>query len=193
MIEHSYRLIPFEAPQIPAISLTGRVTLENHALTVSYSLTGELESVLFPPVSAVSSRRDELWKWTCFEFFLAIRDQPGYWEFNMSPSGDWNAYQMDAYRRIGFREERAISRLPFESRKESDAFRLEVSVDLTCLVQDEAELQMGITAVIRTKDSRETYWALVHAAPYADFHLRESFILPLAGQTHPLGQSGRDG
>lgn len=193
MIEHSYRLIPFEAPQIPAISLTGRVTLDNHALTVSYALTGEMESVLFPPVSAVPSRKDELWKGTCFEFFLGIKDQPGYWEFNISPSGDWNVYRMDAYRRIGFREERAISGLPFELRKESDGFLLEVSVDLISLLQGKAELQMGITAVIQVKGGGETYWALAHPAPYADFHLRESFILPLAGQTHPLEGSAPDG
>jgi hypothetical protein len=139
------------------------------------------------------SRKDELWKATCFEFFLAIKGQPGYWEFNLAPCGDWNVYRMDAYRRVGFREETAISRLHFEFKKESGGYSLDVSVDMASLIQPEQELQMAITAIIQTMDGIETYWALAHPASHADFHLRESFILALAGQTHPLEQSARDG
>ena len=193
MIEQEFTLVPFPDPDIPAITLTGKLFLEKNVLVLHYSLSGDIESVLLPPVSMTSSREHDLWSATCFEFFLAIKDQPGYWEFNMSPSGDWNVYRMDAYRRIGFREERAISQLPFEFNKEAVELFLDVSVDLTSLIQHDEELQVGITAVIQTKDGIETYWALSHPAPYADFHLRESFILPLAGQTHPLGQSALDG
>jgi hypothetical protein len=52
-------------------------------------------------------------------------------------------------------------------------------------------LEIGITAIIQTTDSYETYWALTHPAPFADFHLRESFILALAGQTLPAPQSAQ--
>ena len=192
MIEQLFTLIPFEAPHIPAISLSGKLSLENLFLKLRYSLAGETESILVPPASPVPSRKDELWKATCFEFFLAIRDQPGYWEFNMSPSGDWNVYRMDAYRRISFREEPAISELPFEFKTEVDGFFLDVALDLTSVIQHQEQVEMGITAIIQTKDGSETYWALAHPAPYADFHLRESFTLALEGQTHPLGQSAPD-
>jgi hypothetical protein len=193
MIEQLFTLIPFEAPHIPALSLSGKLSLEDRFLNLQYSLAGETESILLPPASLVPSRKDELWKATCFEFFLAIRDQPGYWEFNMSPSGDWNVYRMDAYRRIGFREEAAIADLPFEIKKTTDGFFLDVAVDLTFVSHSKEELQMGITAILQTKEGGETYWALAHPAPYADFHLRESFTLSLAGQTHPLGQAAQDG
>jgi hypothetical protein len=112
---------------------------------------------------------------------------------NMSPSGDWNVYRMDAYRRIGFRREAAISELPFEFKKATDGVFLDVAVDLPFVSPSKEQLQMGITAIIQTKDRGETYWALAHPAPYADFHLRESFTLAPAGQTHPLGQSAPDG
>ncbi len=193
MIEHAFTLIPFDAPHIPVISLRGKLSLKNHILTLHYSLAGEIESVLLPPASLTPGRTDELWKATCFEFFLAIKDQPGYWEFNMSPSGNWNVYRMEAYRRIGFREEAAISELPFEFRQGPDGFFLDVAVDLGFLIPSEESFQMGITAIIQTKDGGETYWALTHPAPDADFHRRESFILALARQTHPWGQSARDG
>jgi hypothetical protein len=153
-------------------------------LTVHYRLSGDIEEVLLPRASRPPKRENELWKATCFEFFLADKDQPGYWEFNMSPSGGWNVYRMDAYRRIGFREEEAISQLPFEIKHESSEYSLEVSVDLSMILPREQALQMGVTAVIQSKDGHETYWALAHPAAYADFHVRESFTLSLAGQTH---------
>ena len=193
MIEQLFTLIPFDTSHVPAISVSGKLSLENNFLNVRYSLAGKTESILLPPASPVSSRKAELWKATCFEIFLAIRDQPAYWEFNMSPSGDWNVYRMDAYRRIGFREEAAIAELPFEFQTRADGVFLDVAVDLTFVSLSKEQLQMGITAIIQTKDGGETYWALAHPAPYADFHLRESFTLSPAGQTHPLGQSAPDG
>jgi len=193
MIERPFALIPFPAPNIPAISLRGNLSLEDLFLTLHYSLSGSIEEILLPPASLLPTRKDELWKATCFEFFLAIKGQPGYWESNLAPCGDWNVYRMDAYRRIGFREETALSQLHFEFKRESGGYALDVSVDLTPLIQPQQELQMAITAIIQTKAGIETYWALTHPAPYADFHLRESFILALAGQTHPSEQPAPDG
>ncbi|MGZ9226183.1 MAG: DOMON-like domain-containing protein [Anaerolineales bacterium] len=193
MIEQSFSLIPFPAPYTPALSLTGTLFLQKKLLSLHYSVEGEIERVLLPLVSPNPSRKDELWKATCLEFFLAIKGQPGYWEFNMSPSGDWNVYRMDAYRRIGFREETTISQLPFEFRKEAGRYFLDVPVDLSPVIPTEQALQIGITAIIQTKDGRESYWALVHPATHADFHLRESFILEPAAQIHPSAGSARDG
>ncbi|HET6824241.1 MAG TPA: DOMON-like domain-containing protein [Anaerolineales bacterium] len=193
MIAQGFTLIPFPAVDIPAISLTGRLLLEKHVLTLHYTLSGNTDCVLLPHLSQTPGRKDELWRETCFEFFLAVKDQPGYWEFNMSPSGNWNVYRMDAYRRIGFREETAISKLEFEFGKGMDGHSLDVSVDLTPLFTTGSELQLAIAAVIQTRDGDETYWALIHPAPNADFHLRESFILELAEQIHPSPQSALDG
>jgi hypothetical protein len=194
MSERSFSLTPFEASHIPAVTLTGRISLQDHLLSLHYSLKGRIEQVLLPPASRHPSRRDELWRFTCLEFFLAIKSQPGYWEFNMSPSGDWNVYRMDAYRKIGFREEIAILQLPFDFRKDTEKFMLDVAVDLTPILSPGQELQLAIAAIIQTKDNNETYWALAHPASQPDFHARESFTLQLlAAQTHPAGQSAPAG
>ncbi len=192
MTGQSFSLIPFPAQSIPELKITGNISRQSNLLAVHYSLSGNIENILLPVPTARPDRKDELWKATCFEFFLAIKNQPQYWEFNMSPSGDWNVYRMDAYRRIGFRGETSLQRLPFEVRNEEGVLTLSAAADLSPLFQQAQSLEMGITAVIQTKDGNETYWALVHPAPYADFHLRESFILVLAGQTHPLRQSARE-
>jgi hypothetical protein len=189
MTEQSFSLIPFPAPAIPKITITGHISRRGNLLAVSYLLTGHAQDIFVPSPVEHPSRKDELWKQTCFEFFLAVKDQPQYREFNMSPSGDWNVYRMDAYRRVGFREETSIERLPFEAQKEEHRFVLNAIVDLSSLFPLNDLLEVAITAVIQTKDGTETYWALTHPAPQADFHLRESFILALAPQTHPLGQA----
>ena len=85
MIAQSFTLLPFPALELPAISLGGTVFFEKNILTIQYVLTGDIERVLFPARSTTPSRKDELWKATCFEFFLAFHDKPEYWEFNMSP------------------------------------------------------------------------------------------------------------
>ena len=193
MNEQSFSLLPFPALNLPGVAITGRISLQNNLLSVHYTLDGNIDDILVPPLSPNPSRKDELWKATCFEFFVAVKDQPGYWEFNMSPSGDWNAYRMEAYRRIGFREELGISQLPFAFKRESERYLLDVSVDLRPILQPRQELQVAITAILRAQDGSESFWALVHPAPAPDFHLRDSFILPLATQAHPLERSAPAG
>ena len=188
----SFSLVPFPASNIPNISITGEISLQNNITTLHYSLTGKIKDIFLPMTSANPSRKDELWKTTCFEFFLAIKDQPQYWEFNMSPAGNWNVYHMDAYRRNGFREEASIQQLQFEFAREANRFTLDAIVDLSPVILQARLLEVGITAIIQTTDGNVTYWALAHPALQADFHLRESFILGLAEQTHLLQQSALD-
>jgi len=193
MSEESFSLICFPAAQSPDISITGHISLQKNIVHLQYSLTGSLEEILLPSASIHPGRKDNLWKSTCFEFFLAIKDHPHYWEFNMSPSGDWNIYHMDEYRRIGFRQETSIQRLPFEFQKDPGGLTLEARADLHPLLPPNQFLAFGITAVIQTVDHAQTFWALAHPAAVADFHLRESFILELAEQVPLSSQPGRGG
>jgi hypothetical protein len=181
MTEQSFSLVPFPSPTLPAISISGTSFLQENHLALQYCVTGNIEEVLLPFSVPSPNRQDDLWKATCFEFFLAFQDKPEYWEFNMSPSGAWNIYHMDSYRRIGFREELAISRLPFAFKQGPKGYFLNVSADLTPILHAPAGLQMAITAIIQTKDGDESYWALSHPGATADFHQRESFTLMPAG------------
>lgn len=189
MTEQLFSLLPFPTANIPEITITGKISRRNNLLTLHYSVSGRVEEILLPSLIASHSRRAELWKQTCFEFFLAKKGQPQYWEFNLSPSGDWNAYQMDAYRRVGFREETSVQRLQFFMQQATGMITLDAQVDLDSIIQQGDDIEVGITAIVQTNDGYETYWALTHPAPQADFHIRESFILELVGQTQPVGQS----
>jgi hypothetical protein len=179
MIEHSFELIPFPDSSIPKINVTGSVVREGNVLTIQYTLSGTVDDIQFPSLTPQPGRRNGLWLATCFEFFLALVEQPQYWEFNLSPSGDWNVYRMNAYRQISFQEEELITDLSLEMRKEMDCYHLGTLVDLNPVLSGGMPLLMGVSSVIQTLDGHETYWALTHPRPQADFHLRESFILTL--------------
>ena len=180
MTIQSFSLIPFPDPDTPNIKIKGQVARQNNLLTIHYALAGKIEGIFLPSPSHNPTRKDDLWKTTCFEFFLAIKDLPQYWECNISPSGDWNVYHMDAYRRFGFREETSIQQLKFETRRTKNGLMLDAAMDLNPIIRVGQILEVGVTAVIQTKEGSETYWALTHPAPEADFHLRESFILQMA-------------
>lgn len=177
MTRQSFSLIPLSIQEAPDITIKGQVARQSNTFYVRYVLAGNLATVALPALNADPARKDELWRTTCFEFFLAIKNTPQYWEFNISASGDWNVYVMDAYRQVGMREETRIKRFPFEVRKEADGLSLETAINLHPIIASEKIIEVGIASVIQTRNSKETYWALLHPRPEADFHARESFAL----------------
>jgi len=170
-------LIPFpgDGPQ-PAARLQVDVARQGGRLSLLYVLQGDLEQILLPAPQPAPLRQDRLWETTCFEFFIAPRNSAGYWEFNLSPTGHWNVYAFDDYRR-GMRPETAFTAFPFAVRREASAFTLNAQCDLNGLVPDRAPLQLGLSAVIQARTAAVTYWALAHCAPQPDFHRRESYTL----------------
>lgn len=179
MTKQTFSLVPFPAANLPDITVRGNISRQDDSITLHYEVCGNIETIQFPKASIAASRKDELWTATCFEFFVATKDQPQYWEFNMSPSGDWNVFVMDAYRRVGFRAETKISRLPFDFKKHSHEYSLDVLANLNPIIPADRNIQIGIAAIVQSTDGQETYWALAHPAQHADFHLREGFTITL--------------
>jgi hypothetical protein len=189
-----FSLQPFsETPDFHPLEITGGIARSNHRLNLRYALKGDLANVIIPPpnrpgypspigdtgLAAPSSlRKFDLWEATCFEFFLGVKGDPGYWEFNLAPSGDWNSYRLDGYRQ-GLREELAFATLPFQVEHTADRLSLELSLDLSPILRSDALLELSITTVVQHVDGTFSYCALTHCGPEADFHQRDSFILKL--------------
>ncbi len=179
MAKQPFSLIPFPKSGIPAIQINGQVSRQNGRLSIQYFISGETQNVFLPQRSASPQRAGGLWAATCFEFFLARPVHPQYWEFNLSPSGDWNVYYMDAYRQKGFREEGSIQQLPFEVKHEPGSVTLNTDVDLLPMISDNDSIQVGVSCIVQSIDRHVSHWALVHPHAQPDFHLRESFIIEL--------------
>ncbi|MHC5825372.1 MAG: DOMON-like domain-containing protein, partial [Nostoc sp.] len=154
-------------------------------LVIRYMLESDLKEIVLAkptgsiaPPSNAQSRKHKLWEDTCFEFFLGIKDYQRYWEFNLSPAGDWNVYRFDGYRE-GMQEETAFTTVPFSVENKADGLGLALEVDLGKIISANQEIKVAITTVIKHRDGEVTYWALTHQGAEADFHLRDSFIIKL--------------
>ena len=104
----------------PISRLTASLARRADELAIRYELSGQLGQLVIPGPAGLPARRHGLWEETCFEFFLGVKDSPGYWEFNLSPAGHWNVYRFAGYRQ-GMAEETAFASLPFSVRRRPDS------------------------------------------------------------------------
>jgi len=174
----SFSLVPFSGAGLPPgagiIGATGR---NANKFTIRYELLSASKVAVPAPVDA-PARMDRLWENTCFEFFLCPKNSDSYWEFNLSPAGQWNVYRFSSYRQ-GMQVEQAFTALPFSVIAEPDSLVLALEADLTTLISSDEAVDAGISAVVRLIDGTFTYWALAHPGPEPDFHRRDGFILEL--------------
>lgn len=151
-------------------------------ILLRYFLHGEVRHVRLPRAGwSPPQRRDGLWRHTCFEAFLRAGDDRGYYEFNLSSSGDWAAYRFSGYR-AGMEPAKEIGppgRDPgFDPPRSTFAAVLELD-RLAALPLHEA-WQLGISAVIEERNGSLSYWALAHPPGAPDFHHPDCFAARLA-------------
>ncbi|MEH2412027.1 DOMON-like domain-containing protein [Nostoc sp.] len=179
MNHQTFSLQPFPSTKsLPNFKIAGNIDRNSHQLTIRYTLGGDLKEIAIAPPSNAQLRKPELWKDTCFEFFISIKDSQRYWEFNLSPAGHWNVYRFDGYRQ-GMQEETAFTILPFNVQNQAEGLALVLDVDLDKILSVKQAIEVGITTVIKHRNGEVTYWALTHQGTEADFHLRDSFIVEL--------------
>ncbi|MBW4577260.1 MAG: DOMON-like domain-containing protein [Aphanothece sp. CMT-3BRIN-NPC111] len=179
MKEQNFSLEPFPtASPVPDLKVTGNIARYSNTLAIRYRLQGNLGELVIPPPVDMPTRKNELWEETCLEFFLAVKNSPGYWEFNLSPAGHWAVYRFAGYRQ-GMQEEMAFTSLPFSVQNQSNSLSLALEIDLDNIVQASQTLEVAISAVIKHRDGELSYWALAHTGSQADFHQRDSFQVEL--------------
>jgi hypothetical protein len=113
-----------------------------------------------------------LWQHTCCELFVARAGEPGYREFNFSPSGEWAAYAFEGYREGG----RSLD-VPSEIVVRQGAGRLELAASIP--FPETQKMLIGLSAVIEEESGALSYWALRHAPGKPDFHHAQAFALAL--------------
>jgi hypothetical protein len=161
---------------IPDFKITGNIARQANQFTIHYALLGDLKDVAIAAPSDAPARKHELWKDTCFEFFIGVKNSDRYWEFNLSPAEHWNVYRFDAYRQ-GMQEERAFETLPFDVECLLDGLAIALNINLDKIIPANQAIEIAITTVIKYKNGEVSYWALTHQGTEADFHRRDSFII----------------
>jgi hypothetical protein len=176
---NNFTLVPFPSDTIlPQIEIIGDLDRSGDLLSIEYQLLGDLGSISIPPPAIQPSRKFHLWEATCFEFFIGVPADRKYWEFNLSPSGDWNVFSLDDYRQ-GLRDETVFTSLPVTIDRQLNSLLLTVEFDLSKLISIDRDVEIAVTTVIKSTQSELSYWALMHPGQAADFHLRDSFIIKI--------------
>jgi hypothetical protein len=174
----NFSLVPFPGTGPLPFTISGTAVRQDHTLGLTYHLLGRIIDIEIPLPTDRPSRRIGLWENTCFEFFIGPKDSNRYWEFNLSPSGDWNVFRFETYRQ-GLFEEKAFSSLPFMVQTQPDSLRLVLEIDLSIIIPADEALRMAVSVVLKTGAGDITMWALIHPGPEADFHHKDGFIIKL--------------
>lgn len=192
------KLIPFQLAPYPLIFKVEisfqQKSKEPSQLSITYHLTGEEAlneiNLLSQPLSS-SDRSHDLWKNTCFEWFLKTNSSSSkYWEFNASPTGSWNFYELESYRaplqecdllmNPTFRSQITPSNASKASTY-SFTFQGELNPRLFDFQKDHVAVQLAITSVIKWKSDQTSYYSLQHPKIKPDFHSPEGFVVSLLG------------
>lgn len=180
MTDRLVPLIAFAPAAEPAPVLRAGIERGAGRLSLRYVLGGPVRNVRLSARTSEPRRTDDLWTQTCFEAFLAPTGGDVYWEVNLSPSGDWNVYRFDGYRR-GMQPEMRVPAAATELERAScGTVTLRAAIDLATL----PELALGaldasLAAVVQTADGTLSYWAVAHETDRPDFHRRGSFVIRL--------------
>lgn len=192
-------------PRTPADFVRGlevEAANDSGALRLHYALQGDVRRIRVPPAGA-GGRADRLWAHTCFEAFVRVEDAQGYLELNFSPSGQWAAYEFDAYRRgmtpLALEQPPRIVARRGARRSASEApsraapgKSVAGAASPDCLLELEAlarlpawaraegrKLRLGLCAVVEDGAGELSYWALRHPPGRPDFHHPDTFALTL--------------
>ena len=137
---------------------------------------GGCESLILPAFAG-KGRAEELWRTTCFELFLQPEEDPGYLEFNLSPSERWAAYRFSSYRE-GMTEHPMPREPDCTARVGTDLAIFDAALPTATLPK--RPWRYGLSAVIEEEGGHLSYWALAHPPGAPDFHHPTCFAATLA-------------
>jgi len=162
-----HQLIPYKKSS--NIKIISTLEQNKNLLHLTFKLSGAIENYKLPKTKK-QERKDELWRESCFELFLATEEEEAYYEFNFSPTLAWNVYRLEYYRA----EPKMIDEVElveFEVKQTKETLFIEIILDVQTLQFNSYNLA---TIVLNKQDERE-FWSLKAKGDTPDFHSRLEF------------------
>lgn len=147
----------------PVRAVTASVIATAQGCEAEFRLDGHMPGIVLPQ-AAHPARRDNLWQTTCFEIFWQPLGETAYREFNLSPSGQWAAYDFDSFRE-GMRDAPVDAVAIACSHDDGGlVLRASIAADLP------SPAQVALNAVVEHVDGGKQYWALAFPPGKPEFH-----------------------
>ena len=178
MMSKRANLIPFDQTEdTSSFEVEAVIEQDDTSLLLSYSLVGDISSLVIPKSVSQPKRTEGLYRHTCFEMFLL--DSSGkYLEWNFSPSGDWCIFNFDKYRtRSSHTFATEASFRIYKTSMSADSLSLKVNLHLNEIKLKATRL--GVFAVLEHANKKLSYWALGHGKEKADFHDAKFYAISL--------------
>jgi hypothetical protein len=175
----TFEIIPFQDNNLIE-SIRGKFETCEKQIIISYQVIGKISEVCWPEKTASPTRQFGLWEHTCLEFFIGAAASPNYWEFNLSPGGNWNCFSLSDVR-TDMQESETLVLSSVECEIKEDVATCTALIHCDDMVL--SDIRIGISAVIE-HTSGFFYYALAHCANgekarRPDFHARENHLLLL--------------
>ena len=151
----------------PIRSVTASIKATRHGCGAEFRFEGNISAIVLPQTTE-SKRMDNLWKTSCFEIFWQPIGGTYYREFNLSPSGQWAAYDFDEFRE-GMRDAPvdAISLSCSQSNVNGEG---ELVLKASIAAELPAPAQVALNAIVEHPDGGMQYWALAFPPGKPEFH-----------------------
>lgn len=151
----------------PIKAVTASITPTDTGCEAEFRLDGDVSRIVIPPAAA-PERMDNLWKTTCFEIFWQPIGQPGYVEFNLSPSGRWASYDFDAFRE-GMRDA-PVDAISIACSHSSANGEGELVLKASIAAELPAPAQVALNAIVDHPAGGIQFWALAFPPGKQEFH-----------------------
>ncbi|MFV2056940.1 MAG: DOMON-like domain-containing protein [Thiohalomonadales bacterium] len=179
-----FGLVPFKFPNPPLselvppqIDIAGTIQIKQSTLKIQYRISGSgVLDVHWPEDSKDPQPKDDLWRTTCFELFIATKYDSDYLEFNFSPSRDWAVYAFKKYR-----ERKELVAVP-DVHVRNGCIEAKILTEVTFILDKEYQgklLDIGTSAIIENVQGDVFYYALSHQGDSPDFHQRDTFLIDI--------------
>jgi hypothetical protein len=144
-------------------SVTASIAATVTGCVAEFRLDGRGPAIILPP-PATPDRRDNLWQTTCFEIFWQPLGGTYYREFNLSPSGQWAAYDFDSFR-DGMRDA-PVDAIVIACSHDENGLVLKASIG----AELPAPAQVALNAIVEHPDGGMQFWALAFPPGRPEFH-----------------------
>jgi hypothetical protein len=165
-------LTPFDENTPYQVGVKPRLTAASWIL--EFEVIGPLDELLWDPkLSGLSS---DLWKKTCFEFFISLSDG-SYFEWNGSPSGAWSVFRFLSYRTQVPHVVSGTAPSLQVDRHLSEKYQFRWDLPLGLFPGAEMpQARVSFNTILMMRDGRQDFFASKHLGEKPDFHNQKAWI-----------------